>query len=66
MAGEGSREVRRIRIDDRRIEPVASLSGLDLAPATFGPWFGALPDGTPLTLIDAGTHDIYALEWEAP
>jgi eukaryotic-like serine/threonine-protein kinase len=65
-AGQDSREIRRVRIDDRRTELVASLSGLELAPATFGPWFGALPDGTPLTLVDAGTHDIYALEWEAP
>jgi len=64
--GQDSREIRRVRIDDRRTELVASLSGLDLAPGVFGPWFGALPDGTPLTLIDAGTHDIYALEWEAP
>jgi hypothetical protein len=30
------------------------------------PGFGALPDGTPLTSVDAETHDIYALEWEAP
>jgi Tol biopolymer transport system component len=65
-AGADTREIRRVRIDDRRTELVASLSGLDLAPGVFGPWFGALPDGTPLTLVDAGTHDIYALEWEAP
>jgi hypothetical protein len=65
-AGADSREIRRVRIEDRRTELVASLSGLDLAPGEFGPWFGALPDGTPLTLVDAGTHDIYALEWEAP
>jgi Tol biopolymer transport system component len=66
VAGTNTFEFRRIRIDDRRTELVASLSGLELAPATFGPWFGALPDGTPLTLLDAGTHDIYALEWDSP
>jgi hypothetical protein len=25
-----------------------------------------LPDGSPLVLLDIGTHDIYALEWDAP
>jgi hypothetical protein len=31
-----------------------------------GPWFGSTPDGWPVTLLDAGTHDIYALDWETP
>jgi Tol biopolymer transport system component len=59
-------EIRRVRLADRQTELVTSLSGLDLAGTTFGPWFGALPDGSPLTVLDAGTHDIYALEWDAP
>jgi hypothetical protein len=49
-----------------RMYDIAAQAWSDLAPGEFGPWFGALPDGTPLTLVDAGTHDIYALEWEAP
>jgi hypothetical protein len=32
----------------------------------FGTWVGALPDGSPLVLADIGTHDIYALDWDAP
>ena len=59
-------EIRRVTIADRRIEVVASITGLDVAQGLFGAWFGSTPDGWPLVLLDAGTHDIYALDWEAP
>ncbi len=59
-------EMRRISIRDRHIDVVASLKGVDLALGLLGPWFGSAPDGSPLVLLDAGTHDIYALDWDAP
>jgi hypothetical protein len=31
-----------------------------------GQWLGAAPDGSPLLLLEAGTHEIYALDWDAP
>jgi Tol biopolymer transport system component len=58
--------VRRVNVDDGRSEIVASLKGIDQALGIFGTWVGALPDGSPLVLLDIGTHDIYALEWDAP
>ena len=59
-------EIRRISISDRRVDVVVSLKGVDLALGLLGPWYGSAPDGSPLVLLDAGTHDIYALDWDAP
>ncbi len=59
-------EIRRIAIADRRTEVVANSSDLDLAVGQLGPWIGYTPDGMPMVLLDAGTHDIYALDWVAP
>jgi Tol biopolymer transport system component len=59
-------EVRRVKVDEGRSEVVASLKGLDQASGLFGTWVGAMPDGSPLVTLDIGTHDIYALEWDAP
>ncbi len=59
-------DIRRTTVDDRRTELVASIEGLDIAFGVLGPWVGFTPDGTPILLLDAGTHDIYALDWEAP
>ena len=35
-------------------------------PACWAHGFGYTPDGFPMVLLDVGTHDIYALDWEAP
>jgi len=59
-------DVRRVNVDDGRSESVASLKGIDQASGVYGTWVGALPDGSPLVTLDIGTHDIYALEWDAP
>ena len=58
-------EIRRLRIVDRRVEAVASTKDLDLAFGSLGAWIGSTPDGWPMVLLDAGTHDIYALDWDA-
>ena len=58
-------EMRRIRVGDRRSEVVASIKDLDLASGPLGQWIGWTPDGWPMVLLDAGTHDIYALDWDA-
>ena len=58
-------EVRRVRIDDGHVEVVASLKGFGRA-AGWGVWFGLAPDDSPLVVRDVGTHEIYALDWEAP
>jgi hypothetical protein len=53
-------------IDGRRMETVASLKGVDLAMMLLGPWYGAPLDGSPTVLLDTGTHDIHALDLDAP
>jgi eukaryotic-like serine/threonine-protein kinase len=62
----GAGEIRRITIADRRTEVIANGKSLDLATGFLGPWIGYTPDGLPVVLLDAGTHDIYALDWDAP
>ena len=62
----GAFEIRRVAIADRRTEVVVSGVGPDLANGLLGFWIGYTPDGSPMVLIDAGTHDIYALDWDAP
>jgi serine/threonine protein kinase/Tol biopolymer transport system component len=63
---EGEGDIRRVRIADGRIELVTNVNKLHIAQSVNGEWLGATPDGAPLVLLDAGTHDIYALDWEAP
>jgi eukaryotic-like serine/threonine-protein kinase len=62
LQGKGE-AIRRFDIATRQFETVASLkdyriTGNDLA------WLGLSPDGSPLVLRDAGSQEIYALEWE--
>jgi Tol biopolymer transport system component len=54
----------RIRISDRKIEQVADLKGF-LATGFWGFWLGLDPDDSPLMLRDAGTQDVYSLDWIA-
>jgi serine/threonine protein kinase/Tol biopolymer transport system component len=57
----------RVRIRDRKLEPIASLKSLTEAPSGPGyDWIGMTPDGSLISTRDAGTTEIYALEWEAP
>jgi Tol biopolymer transport system component len=66
FAGGGHpRGVFRVRISDRKVEEVVSLKDLRQAPG-WGEWAGLAPDDSPLLVRDAGTQDIYALDWEAP
>ena len=56
----------RVRVSDRKVETVLKGQGLNLVNGFLGFWFGSTPDGWPVVLQDAGTHDIYALDWDAP
>ena len=55
----------RVRISDHKLEQVAGLKDFRQAP-DFGVWVGLAPDDSLLLVRDAGTHEIYALDWEAP
>jgi serine/threonine protein kinase/Tol biopolymer transport system component len=55
----------RVRIKDRKIERVASLTGMKMAAPSLG-WVGLTPDGSTISTRDTGGTEIYALDWEAP
>ena len=61
----GPGEIDRITIADGRREVVTTFSDLPLASGFLGAWIGFTPDASPMVLLDAGTHDIYALDWDA-
>jgi len=53
----------RVRVGDRKLERLASLKHLRLAPVW---WTGLSPDGSPLILRDVGIEEIYALDVQLP
>ena len=53
----------RVRMRDRKVERVADLNNIRVAG--WG-WFAAAPNNSFITARDAGTEEIYALEWKAP
>jgi Tol biopolymer transport system component len=57
--------VLRIEVSDRKVERVADLKSLPIT-GYYGIWLGLAPDDSPLLLRDAGSQDIYALDWETP
>jgi serine/threonine protein kinase len=54
----------RVRISDRKVEHLVSLTNIRRT-GTFS-WTGLARDDSPLLLRDAGTDEIYALDWQAP
>jgi hypothetical protein len=51
---------------DHKVETILNGQGTNLVFGALGPWFGWTQDGSPMVLLDAGTHDIHALDWNAP
>ena len=58
--------VYRVRISDRKLELVTSLSRQRLGWSIAGKWTGLAGDDSPLVLRDTGSEEIYALDWQAP
>ncbi len=56
----------RVRISDRKIEPLVSFKDVRRAIAQYGPWAGLAPDDSPLVLRDSGTQEIYSLDVDFP
>jgi Tol biopolymer transport system component len=55
----------RVRVKDRKIERLASLKSVRLAPSGVG-WIGLAPDNALICTLDTSTTEIYALDWESP
>jgi Tol biopolymer transport system component len=62
-SGRGS--VVRVRAADGKVEQVVDLKNLVLTGLGGGA-VSVAPDGSPLLLLDRGTQDVYALDWNEP
>jgi eukaryotic-like serine/threonine-protein kinase len=65
LDSRGRDAVLRIRIKDHQSEQVADLKNF-LTVGQLGGSLALAPDDSPLLLHDAGSRDVYALDWEAP
>jgi len=63
MDSRGTSAVVRIRIADKKVEPVADLKNL-LTTGRFGTALALTPDDQPLLLHDTGTQDVYSVSWQ--
>ncbi len=65
LDSRGKGAVLRIRISDRKAEQVVDLKNF-ISVGSYGTALALASDDSPLLLRDAGTQDVYALDWEAP
>jgi serine/threonine protein kinase/Tol biopolymer transport system component len=65
MYSRGKGAILRIRISDRKAEQVVDLKNFS-SVGSYGTSLALTSDDSPLLLRDAGTQDVYALDWEAP
>jgi len=57
----------RVRINDHKLERVASLKDVKRPTSgTLASWTGLAPDDSLLALRDISTYEIYALDWQLP
>jgi hypothetical protein len=61
----GTRSVMRARVSDLHVERVADLKNVALV-GQYGYWVAPTPDGSFMLLRDAGTTDVYSLDWQEP
>ena len=62
--GMPATDVLRIRIEDHKIEHVATLRQFKQPTVDWGDWAGLAPDDSPILLREAGTPEIFALDWD--
>ena len=58
--------VYRLRMDDHKVEQVASLKNFRRVIWGRLPWLGLTPAGDPLLMRDIGSQEVYALDFEEP
>jgi hypothetical protein len=59
----GNGAVRRVRVSDHKVERVADLCNFKITGRYRGSLSLLAPDGSPLLLRQAGTHNVYAIDW---
>jgi Tol biopolymer transport system component/predicted Ser/Thr protein kinase len=65
-SAEDAPNLYRVRIADKKLEQVASLRGVRLAPTLGGSLNGLALDNSPLVLRDVGNQEIYLLDLDLP
>ena len=55
----------RVRLSDHAVEKVVDLKNF-VTTGAYRSWFSLAPDGSPISLRDAGTTDVYSVDWEEP
>ena len=63
--GSGTGALMRVRMSDLHVERVADLKNV-VTVGQYGSWLAPTPDGSFMLLRDAGTTDVYSLDWEEP
>jgi Tol biopolymer transport system component len=66
VSTENTRKWYRLRVRDRKLEQLFTDREEQRLLRARDTWTGLAPDDCVLTMRDAGTREIYALEWEAP
>jgi eukaryotic-like serine/threonine-protein kinase len=66
LSGHGGSSVLKIRLSDGKEEQVADLKNFVYAGHFTDSSLSLTPDDSPLLFRDAGTSDVYALDWEEP
>ena len=56
----------RVRIADRKVEPVADIRNFNRVVQAWVSWMGLTPQGSPLLMRETGSQEVYALDLEAP
>lgn len=57
--------VLKVRLSDRKVEQIVDLKNF-VATGRYGSSLAVAPDDSPLLLRDAGTYDVYSLDWQEP
>jgi WD40 repeat protein len=66
LTGHGASAVLKIRVSDGKAERVADLKNFVYTGHFPDSSLSLTPDDSPLLFRDAGTSDVYALDWEEP
>jgi eukaryotic-like serine/threonine-protein kinase len=61
----GTGAVLKIRLSDHKVERIVDLKNV-VTTGRYGFWLAVAPDDSPLLLRDAGTYDVYSLDWVEP
>ena len=62
---ETGEAVLKIRLSDHQVEQIANVMNF-VATGRYGDSLALAPDDSPLLLRDAGTYDVYSLDWQEP